>query len=187
MPLLDVNNPLSEDWAQAYALRARLSECSAAQLLFDESTAAGALDHIEVGAGAPSGFGETFTLAELEQRNAWAQIIPPDEEGAVWFEDDAAEEGQFQNAFTYEIWLRWQVPAISINSDGINGVTNFFWDVVSALPQQLRDAVRVLESPCPRIRNARRLGLRWGEREEESAQGFYMEAELSIDTGDLSQ
>lgn len=187
MPLLDVNNIDGEEYAQAYALRTRLSECAAVQSICGESGAADTLAHIATGPGAPAGYADAFSKDDLQLRNAWLMINPPEEGGATWYEDEAAEEGQLRNGFVFELKVRWQVAKALIDSDGTQGVFNYFWSKVSAIPDELRAAVRATGNRCPRMRRVERLDIYSNDRAEWTEQGYALLADFLVYTGDSDE
>lgn len=187
MPEFDLSNTRSAELRLAKHLRDRLSECASFQFLTEAEDAAEALGSIVVGPGAPPGDGQVHTVAELDNKHAWALIVPQEEEGTAWFEDDAAEESQLRFQIDYVIDLRYRPREFDVNSYGEANQFNLFWDVLSALPEELRAAVRGNDRHCPRIRGARRMGIAYGELSEENSRGYQLYGMLAVTVGDLGE
>lgn len=187
MPAFDIHKAKSEEVAVARELRDRLSECKAFRELALKDTAEDARANIFIGPTRPMADGHTFSIEELDTQHAWASIIPPEDEGGDFFEDEGAEERSFLTQIPLIIDLRFRPSDAEVNTHGAQNQFNFFWDVCGQLPQQIRDAVKANDRQCPRVRRVTRLGTVWGTLQEEQTRGFQIYTEFLVIVGDLGE
>lgn len=186
MGLFDDSDVQSEELSALLLVQSLLASSTALQTLLEAEDQAQAESLIVIGPSEPPWNGVSYTVDELENRRAWAQVYPQ-REGSLLVSKSLGVGGRPEIEGMFLLHVRRQVRAEEYKAaTGRNDVWKYFTDQTSAMCEEFAVALdESVTSATLRGSQIKRLSVPlFNNSSEHPTQGIFIFADYVINWGD---